>query len=654
MTRRPATPRDVWSDANRRYLAARLAIVRETLGRAVRQIQAVEVGPVITDETMVAEVEAARLALTAPAALDRLASVLDLSPPETDIILLCAGIDLDPRFRALCKALQGAPQPTFGLARTLFPALPWRALTPVAPLRYWRLIEPDPGAILTDSPLRLDERVLHFLNGVAYLDERLQATFGFVPPPASLPPSQLETARQIAACWRAAEDAPQWPVIQLVGAAGEKQHIAAVGCEQLGLQLHVLRGADVPADGRERASVGRLWEREALLSDSALLLEWEEPAQSAVLAFVERHSGMLILAGRDPLVLTRPTFKIDVARPSTAEQRELWRSALGASARRVNGELDQIVSHFQLGVEEIRTASESALGSARNGQPLAAALWSASRVEARRRLDDLAQRIEGNVGWSDLVLPAPQIETLRDIAAQMRQRRKIYEEWGFAAKSPRGLGLAALFAGPSGTGKTLAAEVLAGELRLDLYRIDLSQVVSKYIGETEKNLRRVFDAAQDSGAVLLFDEADALFGKRSDVKDSHDRYANIEVSYLLQRMESYRGLAILTTNMKAMLDPAFFRRLRFVVNFPFPDTTQRAAIWRQIFPPRAPVEGLDISRLAQLSVSGGNIRNIALQASFLAADADEPVRMAHLLRAARQECAKLDKPISEAEIRGWT
>ena len=211
--------------------------------------------------------------------------------------------------------------------------------------------------------------------------------------------------------------------------------------------------------------------------------------------------------------------------------------------------------------------------------------------------------------------------------------------------SSRGLGITALFAGPSGTGKTLAAEVIARELRLDLYRIDLSAVVSKYIGETEKNLRRVFDAAEEGGAVLLFDEADALFGKRSEVKDSHDRYANIEVSYLLQRMEAYRGLAILTTNMKHALDPAFQRRIRFVVQFPFPDPTARAEIWRGAFPSATPVGNLDLAWLASLDVTGGSIRNIAIGAAFLAAEAGEPVGMTHLLAAARSECAKLDRPL---------
>jgi vesicle-fusing ATPase len=252
-----------------------------------------------------------------------------------------------------------------------------------------------------------------------------------------------------------------------------------------------------------------------------------------------------------------------------------------------------------------------------------------------------------------LVLPGEQTTALREIAGNVRRRATVYEQWGFAARSPRGLGISALFAGPSGTGKTLAAEIIANELRLDLYRIDLSQVVSKYIGETEKNLHRVFAAAETAGAVLLFDEADALFGKRSEVRDSHDRYANMEVSYLLQRMESYRGLAILTTNLQQALDPAFRRRLRFVVQFPFPGEAERAAIWARVFPEAAPVDGLDPARLSRLSVAGGNIRNIALAAAFLAADEGGPVTMGRLLRATRAECEKLGRPLTEAEIGGW-
>ncbi|MCP4995606.1 MAG: ATP-binding protein, partial [Gammaproteobacteria bacterium] len=265
----------------------------------------------------------------------------------------------------------------------------------------------------------------------------------------------------------------------------------------------------------------------------------------------------------------------------------------------------------------------------------------------------LAQRIEPTSTWDDLVLPGPQKQVLKEIAIHLRQRVKVYGEWGFRDKSARGLGISALFTGESGTGKTMASEALANELQLDLYRIDLSQVVNKYIGETEKNLSRLFEEAEKGGAILLFDEADALFGKRSDVKDSHDRYSNIEVSYLLQRMESYHGLAILTTNMKSALDKAFLRRIRFVVQFPFPDTEQRSEIWQRIFPSDTPTEGLDVHKLARLNVSGGNIRNIALNAAFIAAEHGEPVRMMHLSHAARSEYTKLEKPLTENETRGW-
>jgi len=341
----------------------------------------------------------------------------------------------------------------------------------------------------------------------------------------------------------------------------------------------------------------------------------------------------------------------------------MWHTALEDSSSNVTGVLEPLVSQFSLSSSPIRSVATQALKSlAVEGQEIAQAsgensfgrrLWNACRIQARPRLDGLAQRIEASAQWDDLVLAERQKHVLKEIAVHVRQRAKVYQSWGFATKGMRGLGISALFAGASGTGKTMAAEVLADELRLDLYRIDLSQVVSKYIGETEKNLRRVFDAAEEGAAILLFDEADALFGKRTEVKDSHDRYANIEVSYLLQRMEAYRGLAILTTNRKSALDQAFLRRIRFVVEFPFPEAPERVEIWRRVFPAATPTEGLRLDRLARLTAAGGNIRNIALGAAFLAADAGEPVRMAHLLSAARSEFAKLEKPLTDVEIAGW-
>jgi SpoVK/Ycf46/Vps4 family AAA+-type ATPase len=277
-------------------------------------------------------------------------------------------------------------------------------------------------------------------------------------------------------------------------------------------------------------------------------------------------------------------------------------------------------------------------------------LWLAARGQAVRSMEGLADKIEARRGFDDLVRPAEAMQQLRDIASQVEQRDRVYEQWGFGANLSRGRGIVALFAGPSGTGKTMAAEVLAHRLDLDLYRIDLAGVISKFIGETEKNLKRVFDAAEQSGAILFFDEADALFGKRSEVRDSHDRYANIEINYLLQRMEDYRGLAILATNRKSLLDQAFLRRLRFLIDFPLPSSDDRLRIWRGAFPPQAQMEPLDYELLGRLEVSGGSITNIALNAAFLAASEQTAIGMNHVLVAARREYSKIDKLMLESEF----
>jgi hypothetical protein len=470
-------------------------------------------------------------------------------------------------------------------------------------------------------------------------------------------------------------------VVQLCGGdPASKRAVAAAACALLGLNLRVMSAGVVPRGAADLDLFLRLWEREAVLNPSGLLLEFDETepfdaqGDAALSRLVETVRSPLAVSVRERRQPTeRVLLSFEVPRPAAAEQHEIWREALGAAALDLNGKVEALVSQFTLSAGNIYTAVAQTLrpsgsapaaggpaeggGSASTGESgrrdLAAALWDACRAQARPRLEGLAQRIEPAAGWDDLVLPEKQKQLLGQISLHFRQRSKVYQDWGFASQGSRGLGISALFAGPSGTGKTMAGEVLANELRLDLYRIDLSQVVSKYIGETEKNLRRVFDAAEDGAGILLFDEADALFGKRSEVKDSHDRYANIEVSYLLQRMEVYRGVAILTTNRKDALDPAFLRRIRFVVEFAFPEAAQRAEIWRRIFPRQTPTEGLRIDRLARLNATGGSIRNIAMGAAFLAADAGEPVRMSHLLHAARSEFTKLERPLTDSETTGW-
>jgi hypothetical protein len=376
---------------------------------------------------------------------------------------------------------------------------------------------------------------------------------------------------------------------------------------------------------------------------------------AAISRLLERAAGPVLLREREPRRLaSRQTTVLEVAHPQTAEQLAVWRDCLGELAAQAPG-LEFAAAQFSLTLPAIRAIATEVRAHAGASPPadFGGMVWDLARRRLRSALDGLAQRIDSDLHWDDLVLPAMQKQTLHGIAAQLRQRTTVHDRWGFAEKSRRGLGISALFHGPSGTGKTMAAEVLANELKLDLYHIDLSRIVSKYIGETEGNLRRVFDAAEENGAILLFDEADSLFGTRSEVKDSHDRYANIEVSYLLQRMEAYRGLAILTTNMRAALDQAFLRRLRFAIPFPFPDAPQRESIWQKVFPAAVPTRGLDANRLARLRLAGGNIRTIALNAAFLAADAGEPVQMHHVHAAAQSEYIKLERRLTPSESEAW-
>ncbi|MFP5247906.1 MAG: ATP-binding protein, partial [Thermoanaerobaculia bacterium] len=570
-------------------------------------------------------------------ALDRLTAAFGLSPFERDILVLCAAMELDGTFGSAIAAAgeNGNARPTFGVALAALPNAHWSALAPHAPLRQWMLVEVDAGATLTTSPIRIDERVLHYLAGVSHLDRRWSALVTAVEPPVTdLPPSHTEIAQKIDATLGAIEPTGSPLLIELTGNdPSGKKDIAWAVAASAGLRLYRVNAADLQVPAAERELLARLWERESILGAAALFIDADDlqaDAKRALASFLERVRTLVFAGTREPLQLPRiRPARFEVTKPTFDEQRELWRAALGPRASQLNGELDRLPSQFDLSARTI--ASTVSVTPASD----TAALWDHCRTNARPRMDDLAKRITPIAQWDDIILPQRQVAILRELAAHVRQRAVVYEQWGFRSRSARGLGISALFSGTSGTGKTMAAEVLANELHLDLYQIDLSSVISKYIGETEENLRRVFDAAEEGGAILLFDEADALFGKRTEVKDSHDRYANIEVSYLLQRMEAYRGVAILTTNMKTALDQAFLRRLRFIIEFPFPDNVQRADIWRRAFPSSTPVDALDPDKLARLNVPGGTIRNIAMNAAFLAADAREPVRMTHVLAAAR-------------------
>ncbi len=649
-----------WYESNQRYLTLVLA----GLGAQLEPDKKVE--------HSAPELEEFLKSMEAPPALENLVRTFGLSPFERQVLMLAAAPELDSSFAKLYAELQGDPRktyPTFSLALGALPDAHWSALTPSAPLRYWRLLDVDSADTLTRSPLRIDERILHYLAGVQHMDERFVGIVEAILLRDSLVPSHAATADQMVQVWSRVAGRSGVPAIQLCGVdVLDKRAVAASACEQIGLKLFAVAHSSLPTGLEELETFLRLWDREAVLTASALLFECDEMdlhdavRMNAVTKAISQTKGILILSCRERLtVRERPLKTLYLQRPGPSEQRTLWRDSLGEDAERLNGWVEALASQFRLSPGTIHSAGAELLDllESHNGEPGSAdkdagsLLWEICRANSRQHLDELAQRIETTTSWDDLVLPEHQKQTLREIAMHVRQRMKVYEHWGFGARSSRGLGISALFTGASGTGKTMAAEVLANELALDLYRIDLSQVVSKYVGETEKNLRRIFDAAEEGGAILLFDEADALFGKRSEVKDSHDRYANIEISYLLQRMESYRGLAILTTNMKEGLDTAFLRRIRFVVQFPFPDASYRAEIWKRVFPRLTPTDGLDINKLARLNVAGGNIRNIALNAAFLAAADGGQVQMTHLLKASRSEYTKLEKPLASSEIGGW-
>ncbi len=595
-----------------------------------------------------------------PPALNLLAQRLGMSPFDGNILALCAAVELDTRIAGLCARAQDDGHkafPTFALAFVLFDDVDWNALSPHAPLRHWRLLEINQAGAqpLTCASLSADERIVNYLKGLNYLDDRLTPLLDPVaarPADEALPPSQQGAVDKVLSALRYADNGERAPFIELQGSSPlSKRLIANHAAAQLGLDLHSLHSKSLPGQTADLETFVRLWERESRLLPLALHIDTEgagEAEKAQLRRFLERSSGVVFVdLDGAKLDSFRHRVAVDVNKPTPQEQQQLWAQNLGDRADDQSQRLAEQFSFSQPQIRRLaRVASEEAERTAEGP-----ALWRACRVAARVGMEQLAQRIEAKAQWEQLVLPAEQKTLLRQITHQIAQRSRVYEEWGFRRQMNRGLGINALFAGESGTGKTMAAEVIANALDLDLYRIDLSAVVSKYIGETEKNLRKLFDAAEDSGAILFFDEADALFGKRSEVKDSHDRYANIEINYLLQRMEAYRGLAILATNMKSALDKAFVRRLRFIVDFPFPDVEQRQEIWQKVFPAATPVDPmLDFVRLAKLNLTGGSIHNVALNAAFIAANKDSPLTMPLLLNAARTEFRKLERPAKESDF----
>ncbi len=671
------TDLETWQVKNSNYLTVANDWLRLRLQRLIPDSTVTE-EEVATAEAVMLKAEV----IEPPPALIELSSILGLTRFEQSLLFFCAAMELDTEITSFCAQLQGETQryPTFSLALGLFDNPVWDVVSSERPLRYWRLLEIHQAGVqpLTVSPLKADERIVNYLKGLNYLDDRLMSLLAPLRLPAiategerGLAPSQQLVVAAIAHQLHAVPQSQHLPLIQLLGRdLASKQGVAVAVADQFDLPLYRMRMERLPTHGSDLETIIRLWQREMQLFPVALYLDGqgieasnsEKNSAAALDTFLDSVHGLIFLDVREQSAqLEQPTLSFEVAKPTPVEQWEEWKQLFGRSP---NHNAALLSSQFNLNLTDIQSIAATVQGEmAQEEQPavklngksglLGDRLWDACLVRTRPRLDALAQRLETKATWEDIVLPPEETSLLRQIADQVRHRSTVYDEWGFRDRMNRGLGINALFAGESGTGKTMAAEVIANDLRLNLYRIDLSAVVSKYIGETEKNLRRLFDAAEDGGAILFFDEADALFGKRSEVKDSHDHYANIEVNYLLQRIEAYRGLAILATNLKKSMDSAFMRRLRFVINFPFPSLESRKELWKKVFPPKTPVGELDYDHLGRLNLTGGSIHNIAINAAFLAAQAGRKVEMEHVLTVAKAEFRKLERPIYEADFH-WT
>jgi hypothetical protein len=569
-------------------------------------------------------------------ALDDIAARFSLSPYARVLLLLACAPDLDGEIALLLAARDPRqPWPTLGLAAQLFGAPELAALAPDAPLRAFDLLRFAGDGPLMWRPFYADERVIFALQELDTLDAWLVPWLTPLPDGASRQPVREPVAHALARALAAADD----PLVVLSGSGAQDRYAHVLGAAAL-LDAQALRFVvpDASQGEPDPAEFVRRWRRETALAPRVLLMEGDEwPARWT--HALERLPACVVCADTPPVRLDCRRHAL-IRLPDDDLDARLVRWQASHPAMPQDAAL-RLAAEFRCAPEQLALDPHDE-----------AAAHEACRALTQAALAGLGERIDTHGAWEDLVLPGPQTAQLRDLALHAAARVVVGEAWGFARRQGRGSGLAALFSGPPGTGKTLAARVVAGAIGHDLYRVDLSRLVSKYIGETEKNLARVFDAADAGGAVLLFDEADALFGKRAEVKDSHDRYANLEIAYLLQRIETFNGLAILTSNLDQSLDPAFLRRLAFVVRFPFPGADARLDIWKRAFPAEAPLDALDFTRLARAPLAGGHIASIAWSAACRAAHGGGAVALEHVVAAARAECAKLDKPWQESWLRG--
>lgn len=527
--------------------------------------------------------------------------------------------------------------------------------------------------------LKPDEQLIRYLLGQEGLDSRLATFCELVGPRGerSSPLLDAKIQQALIALALQAREANQPLHLHFHGpqGVGKRQAAEAIALK-LGMKLLVADIATAIASKTELESILPLLLREAQFQDAVLYLQGIEAlgSQEQVNNYqrlweaIAQFPSIAIIGGVAPSLSdipgsTRTILPVSFPLPDFAQRRDNWQAYLSQSGiSRPAQELDTLADRFRLTPEQIGDAVASAQHQARwqaaqasqesSGSLTLEDLLAAARAHSGQALTSLARKISPRSTWTDLILPPEGLTQLREICHQVKHHHLVCGQWGFEEKLSLGKGLNALFSGSPGTGKTMAAAVIAKELHLDLYQIDLSQVVSKYIGETEKNLERIFTAAQSANAILLFDEADALFGKRSEVKDAHDRYANLEIAYLLQKMEEYEGVTLLTTNLRQNLDEAFTRRIRFIVEFPFPEADYRLQIWQGIWPKQTPLAAdVDLEGMArQFKLAGGNIRNIALAAAFLAAENSQCVTMKHLLQATKREFQKMGRLIGEEEF----
>ena len=663
-----------WHEKNTQYLSLSVEWLRLKLNRLVATVTDKDTAPAaaIKEEEEIRKIFStltemeSNEPLPALVILSRRFCLFDF---EQHILLLCAAMELNTWMPSLCAKAQddaNKPYPTFALAMSLFNNPAWDSISSQRPLRYWRLIEINQliGQPLITSPLKGDERIINFIKGLNYLDERIArvtSPFEIVATETGLPASQDKIVTEVVNNLKQSSLKKFLSTVQLIGIDRiSKQLVAQKIAGSLNLSLTNLSVELLPSQTSEQDEFIRLWQRENLLLPIAGYIDTQktdpvnksEESHKSSDSFLHRlislNQGIFFLSTREiRSELHSTSWMVEVKKPTPAEQQTEWTNLLGEKA---NGSPALLAGQFNLNVTTIREIVQRVADANGTIDDLHRRLWRGCLSQTSPELDMLVQKLELKSNWDDIVLPETAMKQLVQIANQVKFRTIVYDNWGFRKKMNRGLGINALFVGESGTGKTMAAEVLANELNLHLYKIDLSGVVSKYIGETEKNLRRVFDAAEDGGAILFFDEADALFGKRSEVKDSHDRYANIEVNYLLQRMESYNGLAILATNKKGALDEAFTRRLRFIIHFPFPGIKERKAIAQKAFPSSVPTSGLDFDRLAALNLTGGSFYNIAINAAFHAAEKGSAVTMPIFLSAAKAEFQKIERPVKESDF----